>query len=94
MLIFNIPRQAEPGFLKGEPATVKVNGTPRQLTFDAATRTVHFTDDKGPQARKLFAAGEEGDLVRFYCAGADGGGIVFAPNAPRGLTADEKPPAG
>src|SRR5262245_40186567 len=54
VLIFSIPRQAESGFAKGEPATVKVNGVPRQLTYDAAARTVNFTDDKGPQVRKVF----------------------------------------
>jgi hypothetical protein len=88
MLIFSIPRQAAPGFMKGDPAPVKINGVPRQLTYDAEANAVKFTDDKGPQSRKVIGVSEEGDLVRFWCTGADGSGIVFAPNAPRGITAD------
>ena len=88
MLMFSLPRQALPGFLMGKGITVRINGVPRLLTFDAVARIVHFTDSSGPQARKFLGAThtEEGDLVRIICAGADGSGTVVAPNAPGSIT--------
>jgi hypothetical protein len=80
MLIFSLPKEAVPGFLRGEPVTVKDDGVPRELTFDAASDEVRFINDQGPQARKLIATTEEGDLVRFACTAADGSGIVIAPD--------------
>jgi hypothetical protein len=80
MLSFSLPKEAVPGFLRGEPVTVKDGDVPRELTFDAATDEVRFINEKGPQARKLIATTEEGDLVRFACTAADGSGIVITPD--------------
>jgi hypothetical protein len=80
MLIFSLPKERAPGFLRGEPAIVKINGALREITFDAAAQVVRFVNDEGPQARKLIATTEEGDLVRFACTAADGSGIVIAPD--------------
>ena len=88
MLVFNLPKEAVPGFLRGEPVTLNDGSVPRALTFDAAADEVRFTNDEGPQARKLIATTEEGDFVRFACTAADGSGIVLAPDG--GLVAPAK----
>ena len=80
MLVFSLPKEAVPGFLRGEPITVKDGSVPRELTFDAAADEVRFLNDQGPQVRKLIATTEEGDFVRFACTAADGSGIVIAPD--------------
>jgi hypothetical protein len=74
--------------MKGQPVTARINGVARHLTFDAAAQTVNFTDNSGPQARKFIACSEEGDPAQFACASADGRGVVFAPNAPNGISAN------
>ena len=80
MLVFNLPEEQAPGFLHGEPATVKINGVPRELTFDAASNRVKFTDDEGPQARQVIGVSEDGPLVFFTCTAADGSGILIGPD--------------
>src|SRR5262245_46498119 len=49
MLLFSLPKEAVPAFLRGEPVTVKDDGVPRELTFDAAADEVRFINDEGPQ---------------------------------------------
>src|SRR5262249_34506678 len=89
MLFFHLPRAQEPGFVRGEPVTVRINGVPRLLKFDAVKKTVAYEDDEGPQVRKFIWCSDDGDLVRFSFAGADGSGVVIAPTAPWGITAGD-----
>jgi hypothetical protein len=80
MLMFNLPKEKAPGFVHGEAVTVKINGVPRQLTFDAARNAVQFTDDEGPQSRQVIGVTEDGPLVFFTCTAADGSGILIGPD--------------
>jgi hypothetical protein len=94
MLMFSLPRDIAPEFVNGKPVTVRINGVPRQLTFDKEARTVNYGDEEGPQCRKFLVVEEVGDLIRFTCAGADGSGIVLAlDKAGRPISFGE-PPAG
>jgi hypothetical protein len=77
MLVFTLSKEMAERFLKGEAQTVKIDGAPRQLTYDAAASTVTYDNDDGRQVRKLLGRDEAGSVIRFACAGADGSGKVF-----------------
>jgi hypothetical protein len=81
MLVFNLPKELAPRFvLHGGAVTVKINGVPRQLTFSREKEAVQFTDDEGPQSRKVIGVTEDGPLVFFTCTAADGSGVLIGPD--------------
>jgi hypothetical protein len=73
MLIFTIPIVEFEAFGNGQPVEVRIDGVARQLTCEEGV--VCFTDDDGPQRRKVLDVKypEPGGLVQFFCGDQDDG---------------------